>query len=345
MKSVSLAAFGDARNLVDSEAPLPELRATDVLIRTKAIGFNPIDYQVRASGFDNLVAPVVLGFELSGIVERIGSGVSKVAVGDKVMAWLGGPTRAGGYAELAAAPQDFVVKMPSRLSFAEAAGVPLAALTALRGLQRAGLSSEKALLVAGGAGGVGSWAILLATALGCRGIVTTAGNDRSAQYIEDHLGIPRTGILRYKGLDRAALATEATRLNNGALFEIALDCVGGGMTHLCCDVVDFGGTVVSIVNGPRPSDDDVSLSDEDILFNKSAAFHFELIFAQTEYAPARTTESYARDLQRIADLIEAGSLRIPKTTEVGSLSAETVRIAHQMLEAGHTTGKLVATVA
>jgi NADPH2:quinone reductase len=282
---------------------------------------------------------------LSGIVERIGSAVSKLAVGDKVMAWLGGPSLAGGYAEFAAAPQDFVVKMPSRLSFAEAAGVPLAALTALRGLQRAGLSSEKSLLVAGGAGGVGSWAILLAAALGRRGIVTTAGSDRSAQYIEEHLGIPRTSILRYKGLDRAALAAEAARLNNGALFDITLDCVGGNMTHLCCDAVDFGGSVVSIVNGPRVSDDSGSPADEDILFNKSAAFHFELIFAQTEYAPARTTESYARDLQRIAALIEAGSLRIPKTTEVGPFCAETIRIAHQMLEAGHTTGKLVATLA
>jgi len=344
MKTVSLAAFGDAQNFIDLDSPQPQVRAGDVLIRTKAVGFNPIDYQVRTSGFDNLAAPVVLGFEVSGIVERVGANVSKLAVGDKVMAWLCGPSLAGGYAEFAVAPEDFVVKMPARLGFTEAAGVPLAALTALRGLQRAGLSSGKSLLVAGAAGGVGSWAILIAAAMGYGRIVTTAGSDRSAQYIDEQLGVPRSSIVRYKGLERPALAAEATRLNNGALFDIALDCVGDSMTHLCCDAVDFGGTVVSIVNGPRSSGESDVPGDEDILFNKSAAFHFELIFAQTEYAPARKTDSYATDLQRIAAWIEAGSLRLPKITEVGPLTAATVRTAHQMLESGHTTGKLVATV-
>jgi NADPH:quinone reductase-like Zn-dependent oxidoreductase len=344
MKVVSLAAFGDSRNFTDLEAPLPELRAREVLIRTKAVGFNPIDYQVRASGFENLAAPIVLGFELSGIVERIGPGVTSLAVGDQVMAWLGGPSLAGGYAEFAAAPEDFVVRMPSKLSFAEAAGIPLGAVTALRSLQRSELTLEKSLLIAGGSGGVGSWAILLAAALGHRGVVTTAGSDRSAGYIEEHLGVPRSNILRYKGLARAALAAEAMRLNNDARFDIALDCVGDSMTRLCCDAVDFGGTVVSIVNGPRVSPIPGELADEDILFNKSAAFHFELLFAQTEYAPDRPTDSYAKDLQRIAALIEAGSLRLPRITEIGTLSAATVQAAHQALETGHTIGKLIATV-
>jgi NADPH:quinone reductase-like Zn-dependent oxidoreductase len=345
MKTVSLTAFGDSRNFTDLDRPLPAIGARDVLIRTKAVGFNPIDYQVRTSGFENLVAPIVLGFEVAGIVERVGSGVSSVAVGDRVTAWLGGPSLAGGYAEFAAAPEDFVVRMPANLSFAEAAGVPLGSLTALRCLQRAGLTPEKSLLVAGGSGGVGSWAILLAAALGHRGVVTTAGSDGSVQYIEAQLGVPQARILRYKGLPRAALAAEATRLNNGARFDITLDCVGDSMTRLCCDAVDFGGTAVSIVNGPRVSDDADFPADEDVLFNKSAAFHFELIFAQTEYAPARATASYARDMRKIAALLEAGALRLPKITEVGTLSAETVRAAHQTLEGGHTMGKLVATVA
>src|SRR3954468_18499831 len=106
MKAVSLTAFGDSKNFADVESPLPAVGATDVLIRVKAVGFNPIDYQVRTSGFDDLAAPVVLGFEVSGIVEGVGSSVSNVAVGDKVMAWLGGPSVAGGYAEFASASQD-----------------------------------------------------------------------------------------------------------------------------------------------------------------------------------------------------------------------------------------------
>jgi len=344
MKTVSLTAFGDSANFVDAESPPPTVRATDVLIRIKAVGFNPIDYQVRTSGFEKLAAPIVLGFEVSGIVESVGPRASKLAVGDKVMAWLGGPSLAGGYAEFAAVPEDFVVRMPPNLTYAQAAAVPIGALTALRSLQRAGLSPEKSLLVAGGSGGVGSWAILLAAAMGHSKVVTTAGSGRSAQYIEEQLGVPDTRIVRYKGLSRRALAAEAIRLNDGALFDITLDCVGDGMTRFCCDTVDFGGMVVSIVNGPRASDDGDHLADEDILFNKSASFHFELIFAQTEYAPGRSTESYSKDLQQIATLIATGPLRLPKIVEMGTLSAETVRAAHRALETGHTTGKLVATL-
>ena len=344
MKTVALTAFGDAANFADLDRPLPTLGPSDVLIRVKAVGFNPIDYQVRASGFESLTPPIVLGFEVSGVVDRVGAGVSKLAVGDRVMSWLLGPSHAGGYAEFAVAPRDFVVRMPAQLSFAHAAAVPLAALTAWRALQRTRLTPEKSLLVAGGAGGVGSWAILLATALGNSKVVTTAGSDRSAQYIEEHLCVPRARIVRYQGLSRKALAAEAMRRNDGALFDIAFDCVGDSMTHFCCDAVEFGGTVVSIVNGPRASADSDHPADEDVLFNKSASFHFELIFAQTEYAPTRTTESYARDLEQIAALIATGALRMPKITEVGPLSAATVREAHRALEEGHTTGKLVATL-
>lgn len=342
MQTVALTAFGDAANFAELDRPLPNVGASDILIRVKAAGFNPIDYQVRASGFETLAPPIVLGFEVAGIVESVGPGVSRFAVGDKVMSWLLGPSHAGGYAEFAVAPQNFATRIPANLSFAQAASVPLAALTAWRSLQRTGLTPEKSLLVAGGAGGVGSWAILLAAALGNGKVVTTAGSDRSAQYIEEHLGVPASRIVRYKGLARKALAAEAVRLNNGALFDVAFDCVGDSMTRLCCDAVDFGGSVVSIVNGPRASHDADYPADEDILFNKSAAFHFELIFAQTEYAPGRATESYARDLDRIAALIASGALRLPKITEVGTLSADTVREAHRQLESGHTTGKLVA---
>lgn len=342
MRTVTLTAFGDAANFVDRESPLPAVGPKDVLIRVKAVGFNPIDYQVRAGGFGILAAPVILGFDVAGTVEHVGPEVSRFRVGDNVMAWLGGPSLAGGYAEFAAAPENFTGRMPSNLNYAEAATVPLGALTALRSLRRAGHSSRASLLIAGGAGGVGSWAILLANALGHGGIVTTAGSNRSAQYIEEQLGLPRAKIVRYGGLSREALAAEAVRLNDGALFDITFDCVGGSMTRLCCDAVDFDGSVVSIVNGPRISDDAEHLADEDILFNKSACFHFELLFAQTEYAPSRSAEIYARDLQQIAGLIESGALRMPKITVLGTLSARTVQQAHGALETGHTMGKLVA---
>src|SRR5690242_9647805 len=106
MKAVVLNAFGDAGNFYDAEVPVPNPEATDILIRAEAVGFNPIDYQVRSAGFDKLTAPVVLGFDVSGTVERAGSGVTRFSVGDRVMAWLGGPSLAGGYAQFAVAPEN-----------------------------------------------------------------------------------------------------------------------------------------------------------------------------------------------------------------------------------------------
>src|SRR5690349_7291661 len=130
MKSVALTAFGDAANFADVDRPAPTPRPTDVVIRNRAVGFNPIDYQVRASGFEDLAAPIVLGFEVSGVVEQIGADVRRFAIGDPVMAWLGGPSLAGGYAEFSVAPEDLVAKVPPRISLMEAAAIPLAALTA-----------------------------------------------------------------------------------------------------------------------------------------------------------------------------------------------------------------------
>lgn len=344
MKSVVLEAFGDAVNLHDAELPAPSPGATDILIRTKAVGFNPIDHQVRSGGFDNLTPPVVLGFDVSGTVERIGAEVSRFSVGDQVMAWLGGPSLAGGYAEFAVAPENLATKIPPNISVTEAAAIPVGALTALRSLRRVRFAPQKSLLVAGGAGGVGSWALLLCAALGGDRIITTAGSDGSEGYIAEHLGIDASRILRYEGLSRDALVAKAISLNAGELFDITLDCVGDSMTRLCCDAVGYDGAVVSIVNGPRSNPVTGGIADEDVLFNKSAEFHFELLFAQTEYAPARPTSNYARDLDRIADLLKSGRLHLPKITEIGALNSDTVRRAHSMLESGHTRGKLIATI-
>jgi len=344
MRTVSLIRFGGADNLVDAEAPLPTPRPRDVLLQVRALGFNPVDFQTRQSGFETLEAPIVLGFEVAGVVEDVGSDVAGLQRGDQVMAWLGGPSMAGGYAEYVAVPAAFVTRKPERLSFVEAASVPLAGLTALRSLRRSRLAASRSLLVAGGAGGVGSWTILLARALGAGRIVTTAGSDASRQYLRDHLGLADDQIVRYPGLSRGELASAVRAANGGALYDIAVDCVGGNMTSLCCDVIEFEGSVVSLVNAPKDNSHPEELADEEALFSRSAAFHFELVFAQAEYGSPQLYAPYTEQLGFLSDLIAAGSAVLPKVTNVGSLSAETVRAAHRMLETGHTRGKLVAVV-
>ncbi len=129
-----------------------------------------------------------------------------------------------------------------------------------------------------------------------------------------------------------------------ALFDIALDCVGGAMTHLCCDAIGFEGDVVSVVNGPKDQSHGLAEADEDNLFDRSAAFHFEMISAIAYYGPASRQKVYRERLEEIAGMIDGGAVKLPSVTNLGSLSAATVREAHRRLESGHTIGKLAATV-
>jgi NADPH:quinone reductase-like Zn-dependent oxidoreductase len=343
MRAVRLAGLGDASQLTEVDLTVPVARPHEVLIRVKAVAFNPIDYQLRQVGATTMRLPVTLGFDVAGIIEARGADVSALSIGDEVCAYLGGPSLAGGYAQYAAAPHWFVAKKPASLSFVEAASVPLTAITALQSLRRAKVGSGKSLLIAGGSGGVGSWAIQIAKALGVMKIVTTAGSDASRNYLADTLGLTISKIVDYRGLDRAGLAAATLDANNSELFDATLDCVGGAMTNLCCDVIDYEGHVVSIVNGPRDASQDIAVTDEERLFEKSATFHFELVFALAEQPNLARQVRYAKQLTELAAMIDAGAIMLPKVTNLGAFSSRTARIAHAQLESGHTKGKLVAT--
>lgn len=342
MHAVVLEKFGGAENFADATLPMPTVGADDVLIRVKAVGFNPTDYQLRQNGHPSLTPPVVLGRDVAGVVAACGANVRDLKPGDEVYSNLV-PRWLGGYAEYVAAPAWYVAPKPASLSFAEAASVPVAAMTALCALRRARPDAGKSLLVAGGAGGVGSWAIGFAKAFGIARIVATAGSDASRGYVRDRLGIEEARILDYRGRNRAELAAAAIAANGG-LFEIALDCVGGAMTHLCCDVVNFEGDVVSVVNGPKDQSHGAAEADEDQLFDRSAAFHCEMISAIAYAAPPERQAVYRRRLDDIAGFIARGAVKLPAVTILGPLSAATVREAHRRLESGHTIGKLVATI-
>jgi NADPH:quinone reductase-like Zn-dependent oxidoreductase len=344
MRAVVLEAFGSVEGLSDAELPIPSYSPDELLIRVKAVGFNPLDFQLRHAGFERIAAPLTLGFDVAGIVEKVGAAVTQFRPGEEVMAWLGGPSLAGGYAEYVATPAAFVARKPSGLTFTEAASVPLASLTALQSLRRAGLDRDKTVFVAGGAGGVGSWAILLAQMIGNLTLVTTAGRDESTAYLVNELRVQDRHVVRYSDADRNTLTQAALRANQGKCYDITLDCVGGAMTSLCCDVVDFEGIVVSIVKAPKDNSHPPAEADEEALFRKSAAFHFELVFALAEYAPKEHHQRYSRELEWVGSMLESGALRLPRISNVGELSADTVKKAHRLLEGGRTIGKLVASV-
>jgi NADPH:quinone reductase len=345
MRAIILTAFGSADHFHLAELPRPEPQPGEVRIRVQAASFNPSDYQRRQGAGTAGALPLILGNDVAGVIDAIGTGVTAFAAGDEVYAYLlGGGKTGGAYAEYVCQQAGFVARKPRNLSFAQAAATVTAGLTAYQCLERVRLRRDEPLFVAGGSGGVGTLLIQLAHHLGAGSIFTTAGSERSAHYLMDALGIPREQLLFYAGLSRKQLEEHLREQNGEHLFRVAIDCVGGAMTALCCDIVDFEGHVISIVQGPRDASHPSEEDDENRLFDRSATFHFVLLSAQGMFGSPDTWPVYGRQLAALTDLFEAGEMEPPAIAEVGGLSVETVRRAHAMLETGHVQGKLVMLV-
>jgi NADPH:quinone reductase-like Zn-dependent oxidoreductase len=239
----------------------------------------------------------------------------------------------------------FVAHKPRNLTFEQAAAVPVAGLTAYECVMRASaLAAGKAVFIAGGSGGVGTMAIQLARLRGATSIAVTAGGDASARYLTEELEVSPNQIVRYHGRSREELVEAALKANGGQYYPVVIDCVGGAMTSLCCRVVDFDGHVVSIVAGPSDAAHAGAQSDEEQLFDRSATFHFELLYARARYGSPQTWPVYGRSLAELTRLFEAEQLRAPAVTDVGTLSVVSVEEALARLQEGHVQGKLVMVV-
>ena len=187
-------------------------------------------------------------------------------------------------------------------------------------------------------------AVQIARLRGASRIVATAGSERSARYLTTRLGIPPLQIVDYAGRTRGELAAAALQCNEERFYRVAFDFVGGAMTSLCADVVDVDGQVVAIATGPRDATHGEPENDEDHLFDKSATLHFVLLSARAALGRPAGWSWYARRLDELARWTDAGVLRPPDIRNVGRLSVQAVRTAHELLEEGHVQGKLVMTV-
>jgi NADPH:quinone reductase-like Zn-dependent oxidoreductase len=186
MKAVVASGYGGLDKLALVERPDPEVGVRDVRIAVKAASLNPLDFKIR-SGKTKMVLdvkpPIALGCDVAGVVDRVGDEVTRFRVGDEVYARLE-KNRMGGFAEYVAADDAVVAKKPAKLSFAEAASIPLAALTSLQALREvAGLTPGQRVLIHAGAGGVGSLAIQIAKILGLH--VTTTTSTKNADFVRE----------------------------------------------------------------------------------------------------------------------------------------------------------------
>lgn len=289
MKAIALHAYGSADDLALVELPEPKVAPGEVLIRVRAAGVNPVDWKLASGGLDPIMEvefPLIPGWDVAGVVEAVGLDTTEYAVGDEVYGYVRKDwVKNGSYAELVAASTRMIAPKPVTLSWQGAAGVPLAGLTAYQSVKRVGVGSDDTVLIHAASGGVGSFGVQIAVALGARVIGTAS--ERNHDYLRSLGAEP---VVYGDGLiDRVrALAPDGV--------DAVLDFAGGGVAELSLPLVGEAERVVSIVDGGilergghqlwvRPDSDDLAelarLADEGKL-----TVHVEREFPLAEAAEA-----------------------------------------------------------
>ena len=344
MKAMVTETFGGPDSFRWQEWPDPEVKPGEVLIRIRAITVNPVDYKMRA-GHLPIPLPDVLGRDVAGTVEAVGEGVTEFDSGDEVFAVLFGPRSNGAYAQYVSTPAPFVCRKPKGLAFQQAACLGVAGMTAYDAtVNKAKIQSSDTVLVAGGAGGVGSFAIPLIRHGGADSIIATAGGDESTEHLVNTMGIAADHVLRYKELSIQEIKDRVRELTDGQGVSVAFDFVGGEMKKLCFDAAAFDGRIISIVEEPPDFDFNIWRADISPFFAKSGTYHFVALSARARNGGPQDWAVYPRMMSSLASLVETQKVILPKATDLGQLSEETISRAHSLLEAGHVKGKLVLSV-
>ncbi|UCG08992.1 MAG: zinc-binding dehydrogenase [Desulfobacterales bacterium] len=344
MKAMVLEEFGGPENFQWKDWPTPEIKPGEVLIRIHAVSLNPVDYKMRA-GHLPIPLPDVLGRDAAGTVEAVGEGVTAFRDGDNVFAVLFGPRSNGAYAQYVRVPAAFVCPKPDSLSFQQAACLGVAGMTAYDAVVNKGrIQRGETVLVAGGAGGVGSFAIPLMRYCGVTSIIATTGGDESANHLINSLGIDSKNLIYYQKLSLKEMDARVRELTDGKGIAVAFDFVGGDMKKLCFNAAGFDGRVVSTVEEPPEFDFNIWRADISPLFAKAGTYHFVALSARARNGGPDDWGVYRDMMAGLARLVEAGHLTLPKATDLGELTEENIRKAHTLLEAGHVKGKLVLSV-
>ncbi|MFI5803790.1 NADP-dependent oxidoreductase [Streptomyces sp. NPDC051561] len=243
MKAISYSAYGSPDALEYGERPMPKLGPDSVLVKVRAASVNPVDWKVLGGYLDpalDAVFPVVPGWDVAGVVEQAGASVSEFAPGDEVIGYVREDfVSRGTFAEYVAAPIRTLARKPAGVSFEEAAGLPLAGLTAYQALNRSlKVQPGETVLVHAAAGGVGSLAVQIARAQGVKVIGTAS--ERNHEYLRS---LGATPVTYGDGLAERVreLAPEGV--------DAVLDLVGGDALQMSPEVLAKGGRLASIADG------------------------------------------------------------------------------------------------
>jgi len=329
MKALVAARYGGPEVLAITERPEPEVGPRDVLVAVKAASLNPLDSKIR-DGKVKLVLrlrpPIALGCDVAGVVDRVGAAVTKFRAGDEVFARLE-EDRMGGLAERVAATDHVVALKPARVSFEEAAAIPLAALTSLQALREAaGLVTGQRVLIQAGAGGVGSLAIQIGKILDLH--VTTTTSAKNVDFVKQLGADDVVDYTRHEPLPTA--------------FDAVFDMLGAESELSSLAAVKRGGIVVGIGGMP----------DATFASQRLPAFARPVIWLATfkrrraaSSAGARFVYLFMRpdgaELAELASWIDTGRLK-PILHRTYPLAES--REAFAELERGRARGKIVITI-
>lgn len=309
MKAANFSEFGGPEKVKISIMEVPALKEGEVLIRIKAAGVNPVDAVIREGHYKDMMPhslPVIPGWDLAGVVEERGHAARRFEVGDEVYAYARRPEiKWGTFAEYIVIPDSYSSKKPASLSHEEAAGIPLAGLTAYQSLYDAGnLQKGQRVLIIGASGGVGSFGIQLAKIKGAE--VVGVASEKNHDYMRV-LGADHTIDYRNQHIGEAAKVIYPEGV------DLIFDCTSGESLQQSLMALKPSGKLVSILNQGEDLDPNID---------------FQWVFV----------EPNAKQLDHLRDLAEAGKLKVQVSrTYPLEETAEALKQIHTL----HTTGKIV----
>ena len=294
MKALQIKQYGEIKSSLSfNDINKPTLNSNDILVEVKAASVNPIDYKLVEGHLKDMVPldlPCTIGYDVSGVILEKGKDVDNFEIGDKIFARVP-QEQMGTVAAYAAVNANVVAKKPERISFEEAAGLPLVGLTAIQALERVHIKENDRVLIHAGSGGVGSFAIQYAKTKGAIVYTTTSG--KNVDWVKA-LGADR--VIDYKTEDYKEVATN---------LDIVFDTLGDDYTFEAFEIIKDGGRVTSIVGPPdEETAEQMGMTDYNLpeklskrIKEKSATYKFTWM------------QPNAEQLKEISAMVEAGAIK------------------------------------
>lgn len=332
MKAMTLSQYGDQASFQTTELPHPSqssIKARHVLVRVYATSVNTVDTMIRQMG--EALAPIspklpaLLGMDFAGTVEAVGEGVADFQVGDEVYGCAGGMADLpGALAEYMVADVQLIAHKPKRLTMRQAAALPLVAITAYEGLQRANIQAGQKVLVHGGTGGVGHVAVQLAKHFG-GDVYATISGEQSAEVVKQY----GATAIDYK---QEPVADYVAKHTDGSGFELIFDSVGGANMNHSFEAAALNANIATTV----------SLLELDLTPAHFKGLSIHVVFMLIPMLHNHNRQEHGAILTKLAGIVDQGAL-MPLLDE-NRYALEEVEQAYDRLTSGQAMGKVVVEI-